>query len=108
MATKKTSTRRKTTTKKSSYKAGTGKIKTKAGVIKPKASLRRRTGATLDPYGREAREKLAPLPESCHYTKSGAKRSADKLRANGVKARVVSSGRYQCVYTVGKCSKGAK
>ena len=107
MATKKTSTRRKTTTKKTvTYKAGTGKIKTKAGVMKPKASSRRVVSKST--AVRETREKLAPLPESCHYTKSGAKRSADKLRANGVKARVVSSGRYQCVYTVGKCSKGAK
>jgi len=106
MATKTTSTRRKTTTKKGTYTKGTGKVKTKAGVMKPKASLRRTV--TSNTAVREVREKLAPLPESCHYTKTGAQRSAEKLRKNGVKARVVSSGRYQCVYTVGKCKKGAK
>lgn len=105
MATKKTSTRRKTTTK-GTYSKGTGKVKTKAGVMKPKASLRRTV--TTNTALRETRERLAPLPESCHYTKAGAQRSAEKLRKNGVKARVVSSGRYKCVYTVGKCSKGAK
>jgi len=103
--TKKTTTRRKKSTT-SKWSAGSGKTTYQGMKVKPKASLRRRVAT--DTYGREAREKLAPLPESCHYTKTGAQRSAESLRKRGVKARVVTSGKYLCVYTVGKCKKGAK
>jgi hypothetical protein len=53
------------------------------------------------------KEKQAPLPTSCHYSRNAAKESASKLRDRNVKARVVTSGKYFCVYTVGKCKKGS-
>ena len=101
-------TRKKTTTRKKStgYSAGSGKTTYGGMKVKPKASLRRRV--TSDGAVKEVRERLAPLPESCHYTKTGAQRSALTLRKRDVKARVVTSGKFFCVYTVGKCSKGAK
>jgi len=103
--TKKTTKRRKKTTT-STWSSGSGKTTYKGVKVKPKASLRRRV--TSDGVMKEVRERLAPLPESCHYTKTGAQRSAESLRKRGVKARVVTSGKYLCVYTVGKCKKGAK
>jgi hypothetical protein len=101
-------TRKKTTTRKKStgFSAGTGKVTYGGMKVKPKASLRRRV--TSDGAVKAVREKLAPMPESCHYTKTGAQKSADALRKRGVKARVVTSGKYLCVYTIGKCRKGAK
>jgi hypothetical protein len=103
MATTKKTTKRKKST---GFSAGTGKTTYQGMKVKPKASLRRRV--TSDGAMKEVRERLAPLPESCHYTKTGAQRSAESLRKRGVKARVVTSGKYLCVYTVGKCKKGAK
>ena len=57
---------------------------------------------TLSVTSGATKRKLA-LPESCHTSKTAAKTAATKLRARGIKARVVSSGKFQCVYTVGKC-----
>ncbi len=84
--------------RKSGFSAGTGKVKTSAGVMKPKASARR-AGTKLS-TGR------APLPESCHYTKTAANKAADVLRDKKIKSRVVTSGQFYCVYSVGKCRKG--
>lgn len=61
---------------------------------------------TLSVTTGSTKRKLA-LPESCHLSKDAAKNSAEKLRLKGIKARVVSSGKYQCVYTVGKCKSFA-
>lgn len=86
--------------KKSSWSAGTGKVKTSAGTMRPKASLRR-AGTTLP-----KKTTTAPLPESCHYTKTAANKAADVLRDKKIKSRVVTSGKFFCVYSVGKCRKG--
>jgi hypothetical protein len=84
----------------SKYKAGTFKVKTTAyGTVKTKAALRRGTTA-------KAVEKAAPLPESCHYSRTAATKAADVLRDKKIKSRVVTSGQFFCVYSVGKCRKG--
>jgi hypothetical protein len=88
--------------KKSAYGAGTFKVKTRAyGTVKTKAALRR-SGTVLPAKA----EKAAPLPESCHYSKSAAVKAADVLREKKIKSRVVTSGQFFCVYSVGKCRKG--
>lgn len=71
--------------------------------IQPKARVSARTSKFVN-FG--AKEKAAPLPTSCHYSRNAAKNAAETLRARKVKARVVTSGKYFCVYTVGKCKKG--
>lgn len=86
--------------KRASYSAGTGKVRTSAGTMKPKASTRR--AGTMLPK----KTKNAPLPESCHYTKGAAVKAADVLRVKKIKSRVVTSGQFYCVYSVGKCRKG--
>ena len=88
------------TKKKSSWSAGTGKVKTSAGTMRPKDSLRR-AGTNLP-----KKRTTAPLPESCHYTKGAAEKAADVLRVKKIKSRVVTSGQFYCVYSVGKCRKG--
>lgn len=88
--------------KKKTYKAGTFRVKTSSyGTVKTKAALRR-AGTVLP----AKTEKAAPLPESCHFTKSAAKKAADVLREKKIKSRVVTSGQFFCVYSVGKCRKG--
>lgn len=85
----------------SKYKAGTFKVKTTAyGTVKTKAALRRNTApkATV--------EKRAPLPESCHFSRTAATKAADILRVKKIKSRVVTSGKFFCVYSVAKCRKG--
>jgi hypothetical protein len=72
--------------------------------IRPKARTTARTSSFVNFGGKE---KQAPLPTSCHYSRNAAKESASKLRDRNVKARVVTSGKYFCVYTVGKCKKGS-
>lgn len=84
--------------KSSRFTAGDGYVKTSYGRVKPKTSTRRRTTST----------RQAPLPESCHYTKTAAKNAAEKMRDKKIKARVVTSGSYYCVYTVNKCRGGKK
>lgn len=87
--------------RKKTYKAGTFKVKTDTyGVVKTKAKLRR--SGTVIPKT----EKAAPLPESCHFTRAAAKKAADVLRVKKIKSRVVTSGQFFCVYSVGKCRKG--
>ena len=71
--------------------------------VRPKARTVSTTSKFVNFGGKE---KTAPLPLSCHYSRSAAKDSASKLRTKNVKARVVTSGKYFCVYTVGKCKKG--
>lgn len=88
--------------KKSAYRAGTFKVKTATyGTVKTKAALRR-AGTVLPAKA----EKNAPLPESCHYSKSAAVKAAGELRTKKIKSRVVTSGQFYCVYSVGKCRKG--
>jgi hypothetical protein len=89
------------TRKNSKYKAGTFKVKTKQyGTVKTKAALRRAgsSAATI--------EKAAPLPESCHYSKSAANKAADVLRVKKIKSRVVTSGKFFCVYSVRRAWAG--
>lgn len=69
--------------------------------IKPKVGFKR---SEVRPPSVKKSE--APLPTSCHYSRNAAKVAAEKLRVKKVKARVVTSGKYFCVYTVGKCKKG--
>lgn len=89
------------TIKNSKYKAGTFKVKTKQyGTVKTKAALRRGGNFAAAP------EKAAPLPESCHYSRTAATKAADALRVKKIKSRVVTSGQFFCVYSVGKCRKG--
>lgn len=88
--------RKKTST--SSFSAGSGRVSTAYGTVRPKT---RRRKTTSDPAN-----KLAPLPESCHYSRSAAKKAADALREKKIKSRVVTSGQFFCVYSVGKCRKG--
>ncbi|NDD83718.1 hypothetical protein EBZ38_05460 [bacterium] len=95
--------------KKSAYSPGTGKTQYGGYTIKPKAALRR--GGTVTPKAAAAaaaakEEKKAPLPESCHFTKTAAQKAADVLREKKIKSRVVTSGQFFCVYSVGKCRKG--
>jgi hypothetical protein len=91
------------TRKNSKYKAGTFKVKTKQyGTVKTKAALRRAGNFS----SAAPTEKAAPLPESCHYSKSAANKAADLLRVKKIKSRVVTSGQFFCVYSVGKCRKG--
>lgn len=98
--------------KKSTLSAAGGRrmtVKDSAGVtytvtnIQPKARNVARTSKFVNFGGKEEK---APLPTSCHYSKNAAKNAAETLRARKVKARVVTSGKYFCVYTVGKCKKG--
>jgi hypothetical protein len=88
---------------KSLYSAGTGKTTYGGMTVKPKAKLRR--SGTVLPKSPKV-EKKAPLPESCHFSKSAAQKAADALREKKIKSRVVTSGQYYCVYSVGKCRKG--
>lgn len=39
---------------------------------------------------------------SCHATKTDANKQADRIRAQGNKARVIKSGKANCVYKGGK------
>jgi hypothetical protein len=39
---------------------------------------------------------------SCHSTKTSATKQADRIRAQGNKARVIKSGKAHCVYKGGK------
>jgi hypothetical protein len=67
---------------------------------------RKSTTTAKKTVSRKTVSKQAPLPESCHYSKSAAGKAADVLREKKIKSRVVSSGKFFCVYTVGKCRKG--
>lgn len=40
--------------------------------------------------------------QSCHSTKTAAAKQADRIRAQGNKARVIKSGSAHCVYKGGK------
>jgi len=42
------------------------------------------------------------LKNSCHSTKTEATKQADRLRAQGSKARVIKNGKSHCVYKGGK------
>lgn len=44
---------------------------------------------------------------SCHGTKTDAKKQADRIRAQGNKARVIKSGSAHCVYKGGKMKANA-
>lgn len=44
---------------------------------------------------------------SCHSSKTDAKKSADRVRAQGNKARVIKSGSTHCVYKGGKMKANA-
>ena len=77
-------------------------------VVSPKPMKQTRTVSRTSKFVNfGGKEKQAPLPTSCHYSRNSAKESAKKLRDKNVKARVVTSGKYFCVYTVGKCKKGS-
>ena len=99
----------KTTKKKTAWSAGsTGtKMKSTARKTKSGTAYKKKPTAAERRSGTGATEKRAPLPVSCHYTKTAAQREAKGLREGGVKARVVSSGKNFCVYTVERC-KGKK
>jgi hypothetical protein len=86
--------------KKSVYSPGTGKTTYGGMRVKPKAKLRR-SGTVIPKV-----EKRAPLPESCHFTEGAAKNAAKSLRLKKIKSRVVTSGQFFCVYSIGKCRKG--
>jgi len=73
--------------------------------IQPKARVSARSSKFVN-FGAKEKEKSAPLPTSCHYSRNAAKDVASQMRKRNVKARVVTSGKYFCVYTVGKCKKG--
>jgi len=95
--------------KKSVYAPGDFKVTSGGTTYKTKAKLRR--GGTITPKAAAAAaadkvEKKAPLPESCHFSKSAAQKAADVLREKKIKSRVVTSGQFFCVYSVGKCRKG--
>lgn len=44
---------------------------------------------------------------SCHSTKTAAAKQADRIRAQGNKARVIKSGSAHCVYKGGKMKANA-
>lgn len=77
------------TGKKRKATGATKKRKTKTAAAKPKMRI------TISGAG-------SFLKNSCHSTKTEASKQADRLRAQGSKARVIKNGKSHCVYKGGK------
>ncbi len=77
------------TGKKRKASGATKKRKTKTAAAKPKMRI------TISGAG-------SFLKNSCHSTKTEASKQADRLRAQGSKARVIKNGKSHCVYKGGK------
>ena len=80
--------------KKRKKPGATKKRKTRKSAAAPKVTVRIAGSGTF-------------TKNSCHGSKTDAKKQADRIRAQGNKARVIKSGSAHCVYKGGKMKANA-